>query len=104
VANRALRMVFQLVGGRQVWRGRGVDGEYLLDKLQEFHRLHGTPIGQTIRDLNEAFLWLPKSTYAAEAKPLAKLARRKQRGPKRIGDLLIPLLIRLGLTQVTLQL
>jgi len=98
IANRAMRMVYQLVGGRQVWRGRGVDGEDLLAKLQEFHRVHHTPVGQSIRDLNEAFVWLPKSTYAAEARPLAELARRKQRGPQRLGDLLVPLLIRLGLT------
>jgi transposase len=102
IANRAMRMVYQLVAGRQVWRGRGVDAEYLLDKLQEFHRLHGTPIGQAIRDLHEAFLWLPKSTYAAEAQPLVKLVRRKRRGPHRIGDVLVPLLIRLGLTPAEL--
>ena len=93
-----MRMVYQLVGGRQVWRGKGVDGETLLAKLQEFHRLHHTPIGQTIRDLNEAFVWLPRAAHAAEAKPLAELARRKQRGARRLGDLLIPLLLRLGLT------
>ena len=52
----------------------------------------------TIRDLNEAFAWLPKSAYSAEAKPLAELARRKHRGPQHIGDLLIPLLIRLGVS------
>ena len=98
IANRAMRMVYQLVGGRQVWRGRGVDREYLLSKLQEFHRLHHTPIDQSIRDLNEAFAWLPQSAYAAEAKPLATLVRPKRRGPQRIGDLLVPLLIRLGVT------
>jgi hypothetical protein len=38
IANRAMRMVYQLVAGRQVWRGKGVDREYLLAKLQEFHR------------------------------------------------------------------
>ena len=96
IANRAMRMVYQLVGGRQLWRGRGVDREYLLAKLQEFHRVHKTPIDQAIRDLNEAFAWLPKSAYAAEAKPLAELARKKHRGVQRIGDLMIPLLIRLG--------
>jgi transposase len=96
IANRAMRMVYQLVGGRQVWRGRGVDPEYLLAKLQEFHRLHTTPIVQAIRDLNEAFAWLPKSAYAAEAQPLQELARKRNRGPQRIGDLLIPLLTRLG--------
>ena len=98
IANRAMRMVYQLVGGRQVWRGRGVDREYLLSKLQEFHRLHHTPIDQSLRDLNEAFVWLPKSTYVAEAKPLAALVRLKRRGPQRIGDLIVPLLIRLGVT------
>jgi hypothetical protein len=96
IANRAMRMVYQLVGGQQVWRGRGVDREYLLTKLQEFHREHQTPIEQTVRDLNEAFTWLPKSVYADEAKPLMELPRRKRHGPQRIGDLLVPLLIRLG--------
>jgi len=96
IANRAMRMVYQLVGGRQLWRGKGVDREYLLAKLEEFHRLHKTPIDQVIRDLHEAFAWLPKSAYAEEAKPLAELARKKRRGPVRIGDLMIPLLIRLG--------
>ena len=99
IANRAMRMVYQLVGGRQVWRGRGVDREYLLAKLQEFHRVHQTPIEQAIRDLHEAFAWLPKSAYADEAKPLAEWVGRKRRGPQPIGDLMIPLLIRLGLTR-----
>lgn len=98
IANRAMRMVFQLVSGRQVWRGQGVDREYLLAKLQEFHRLHKTPLEQVLRDMNEAFVWLPKSAYAGEAKPLAELVKKKHRGPKRIGDLLMPLLIRLGVT------
>ncbi len=96
IANRAMRMVYQLVGGRQLWRGRGVDREYLLAKLQEFHRLHKTPLDQSVCDLNEAFQWLPKSAYAAEAQPLQELARKRKRGPQRLGDLLLPLLIRLG--------
>ena len=79
IANRAMRMVFQLVGGRQVWRGQGVDRETLLAKLQEFHRVHKTPMEQVVRDLNEAFAWLPKSTYEAEAKPLAKWAGKISR-------------------------
>jgi transposase len=99
IANRAMRMVYQLVGGRQVWRGQGVDREYLLAKLQEFHRLHHTPINESIRDLNEAFAWLPKSAYVAEAKPLIDLVRKTRHGPQRIGDLVIPLLIRLGVSR-----
>jgi transposase len=98
IANRAMRMVYQLGGGRQVWRGRGVDREYLLFKLREFHRLHHTSVAEVIRDLNEAFVWLPKSEHAAEAKPLAKLVTRQRRGSQTIGELLLPLLMRLGLT------
>jgi hypothetical protein len=96
IANRAMRMVYQLVGGRQLWRGKGVDAEYVLAKLQAFHRSHKMPIDQSIRDLHEAFAWLPKSAYAAEAKPMAELVRKKHRGPQPIGDLLVPLLVRLG--------
>ncbi len=96
IANRAMRMVFQLVSGRQVWRGKGVDRDAILSKLQRFHREHGTNISRVVADLNEAFLWLPKSTYAGEAKPLIELAAKKRRGPQRIGDLLVGLLIRLG--------
>ncbi len=91
-------MTYQLVGGRQVWRGKGVDREYVLAKLQEFHRLHATPLDQTIRDLEAAYAWLPKSTYAEEAQPLAQLVRTKHRGPQNIGELMIPLLIRLGVS------
>jgi len=98
IANRAMRMVYQLVGGRQVWRGKGIDREYLLAKLQGFHQVHKTPIEQTIRDMHEAFVWLPQSAYAAEAVPLSELARKKHRGPKPIGDLLMPLLLQLGVS------
>ncbi len=98
IANRAMRMVFQLVSGRQVWRGKGVDREYLLAKLREFHRTHHTPVEQVVADMNEAFQWLPQSTHAAEAKPLEELVRKKKRGVTPIGELLIPLLIRLGVT------
>jgi transposase len=99
IANRAMRMVFQLVGGRQVWRGKGVDREAILSKLREFHRDHQTDLSRMIGDLNEAFGWLPKHTYASEAKPLAELAGKKRRGPQPIGDLLLGLLIRLGVSQ-----
>jgi hypothetical protein len=74
IANRAMRMVYQLVAGGQVWRGKGVDRQYLLGKLQEFHRLHKSPPEQSVRDMNEAIAWLPKSAYAAEAEPLSELA------------------------------
>jgi len=96
LANRANRMIFQIVSGRQVWRGKGVDREYLLLKLREFHRGHGTSLEQTVSDMSAVLEWLPKSTYHSEAKPLLELAGKKRKGASSIGDLLIPLLIRLG--------
>lgn len=99
VANRAMRMVFQLVGGRQVWRGKGVDREAILFKLREFHRVHSSPIQQAVADMTETFQWLPKSTYASEAKPLSELVGKRQRGTASIGNLLLPLLIRLGVSR-----
>jgi len=89
-------MIFQIVSGRQVWRGKGVDREYLLLKLREFHRTHDTTLEQTVADMNVAFQWLPKSTHRTEAKPLAELAGKKRKGAASIGDLLVPLLIRLS--------
>ena len=99
MANRANRMVFQIVSGRQVWRGKGIDREYLLSKLREFHRTHGTSLELTVADMNSAFEWLPRSTYSEEAKPLLKLSTKRQARTASLGDLLIPLLVRLGVHQ-----
>ena len=96
VANRAMRMVFQIVSGRQLWRGKGVDREYLLFKLREFHRVHKSPLEACVCDLQEAFKWIRKSAYASEAKPLIPLTKKRRRGLVSIGELLIPLLIKLG--------
>lgn len=97
IANRAMRMVFQLVGGRQLWRGKGVDREYLLDKLRRFHLEHQTPLDQVCRDLHQAFTWLPKFAYKDEAQPLVEAAKKKSRGMQSIGELFLQLLIRLGI-------
>ena len=101
MANRVNRMVFQMVSGRKVWRGQSVDREYVLFKLREFHRTHGTPLEQTVADMNEAFAGLPQSSHAAEAKPLLELTCQKRKGANSIGDLLIPLLVRLGVPSET---
>lgn len=99
VANRAMRMVFQLVSGRRLWRCNGVNREHLLAKLQAFHQRHDTPIAQSVKELGDAFEWLPRSAYRDEAKPLEELARKKRHGAKSIGDLLVPLLVRLGVAE-----
>jgi transposase len=98
IANRAMRMVYQLVGGRQLWRGKGVDRERVLAKLQAFQHAHNTPLDQAIHNLGDAIAWLPKSAYAEEAEPLAEMTRTRHRGPQHISELMIPLLIRLGVS------
>jgi transposase len=100
IANRAMRMVFQIVGGRQVWRGKGANPEIILEKLREFQRTHNTDIERAVGDIQNAVQWLPKSTHASEAKPIQEMASKKRRGPHLIGDLLIPVLIRLGIVPV----
>lgn len=96
IANRAMRMVYHLVGGKQVWQRQGVKREYVLDKLRQFHHEHKSPIDKTIQALNEAFRWLPKSTYTDEGKPLVEAAKPTRRGATPIGELLLALLIRYG--------
>jgi len=59
--------------------------------LREFHPTHHSTPEQTFVDMTEAFAWLSKSVYAAEAKPLEELAKKKSRGARSIGDLLLPL-------------
>ena len=62
--------------------------------------MHHTPIDQSIRDLNEAFVWLPKIGLCRGSQTADESClRRKRRGPQCIGDLLIPLLIRLGISR-----
>ena len=70
--------------------------ETILDKLREFDRAHNTPIDRVVGDIQNAIQWLPKSSYAPEARPLQEMAAKKSRGPVPISDLLIPVLIRLG--------
>lgn len=96
IANRISRLVFQLVSGRQFYRRRGVAREYLLGKLLEFHRQHETPADATAASLSEAIAWLPKSTYGSEAEPLKDFLKKRSRRVQPIGNLILPLLIRLG--------
>lgn len=96
IANRASRLIFQLVSGRQFYRRRGVAQEYLLAKLIEFHHQHESPADATAACLSDALAWLPKSTYRSEAKPLEDLLKKRSRRVHSIGELLLPLLMRLG--------
>lgn len=98
IANRANRMVFQLVGGKQVWRGRGVDRDYILRKLMVYLQGHETELVQIAETLTAASEHLPKSIRSDEAKQLPRPPKRR-RSIASLGELLLPLMIRLGVQQ-----
>lgn len=101
VANRATRMVFQIVSGKQVYRRRGIDRQYLMTKLLEFHRCHGTGAEQVAANLQDVFQWLPKSSYQSEGSALSKAVNKRSKKLQSIGELMVPLLLRLGVAGET---
>jgi transposase len=105
VANRATRTVFQMVGGRRLYHHPSrLDRSYVMVKLLEFHKEHGTPPVEILHDLREAAAQIPKAAYAAEAVPLQEICRKARRsrrsGPQAIGDILLVVLAKLGVGQV----
>jgi len=101
VGLRFCRIAFQMVAGRQVFRHPCIPGRhYILDKLNAFHREHGTDLADVLRDLQAAIGQLPSAEYAAEARPLQQELQRinegRRRGPQRLGDILPIVFARLG--------
>lgn len=96
IANRANRMVFQLVGGKQVWRGHGVNRDYLLRKLMLFEQSRQTDVSRIASDLTAAAMHLRGAVAQAEARQLPVAPQRRRGSVQSIGELLVPLLIRLG--------
>jgi transposase len=105
VALRFCRIAFQMIAGRQVFRHPCIQGRhYILDKLNAFHRAHGTGMAEVLRDLRAAIGQLPPREYAAEAGPLQQELQRigegRRRGPQLLGDILPIVLARLGVGAV----
>jgi transposase len=105
VACRFTRILYQIVAGHQVFRHPSQrDRAYILDKLLEFHRQHGTSPDKTLIDLNAAMKQVPDSEYAKEAIPLQARYERTQntrrRAPQPIGEILLVVLAKLGVGTV----
>jgi transposase len=101
VACRFCRIAFHMVAGRQVFRHPGMhERHYILEKLNAFHREHGTGTAQVLADLLAATAQLPRNAHADEARPLAekqaKLQTGRRRGPQLLDDVLLIVLARLG--------
>lgn len=104
VAKIFSRLAFALVVGPQLFRHRCCQQEHtILDKLLAFHREHDTPMSQVLADLEAAVAQLPRSAYAAEAKPLQahlEKIQSRRRGPQLLADVIPIVLVRLGITPV----
>jgi hypothetical protein len=106
VAARFCRIAFQMVAGRQVFRHPCLrERGYILDKLLAFHVEHQTPMQDTMRDLHHTVTHIPKSEYAAEAKPLQERMQstreRGKSGPQPLRELIAIVLARLGVGVIT---
>jgi hypothetical protein len=87
IANRATRVVFQMVSGRQVFAHPSrVARRYLLEKLYQFHIAHETPIAAMEQDLKCAVEQLPASACADEAAQLRALCERLGRARSRVPE------------------
>lgn len=103
VANRALRGVFQIVSGRQLYRHPSrLDREYVLDKLFAFLLARATPPHEILRALRQAADQIPQHEQAAEALPLQERCRKCSRGNRessqQLATLLVAVLARYGIT------
>jgi len=103
VANRATRTIFQMLSGRRLYQHPSrLDRQYVLEKLLKFHREHGTPPHEILRDLKQAAAQIPRGEHAREAVPLQEAWRRTRRsrrqGPEAIGTILVAVLARLGVS------
>jgi transposase len=105
IAGKLAGTVFQMVSGGQLFRHPSrLDRSYVMEKLWTYHREHKTPPHVILRDLKRAAVQLPPSCYAQEAEPLQAMyekSRRARRGTAvPIGDLLVGVLARLGVSEV----
>jgi hypothetical protein len=101
IAWRFCRIAYQMVAGQQLFAHPSIKGRpCILDKLNIFHREHGTARGPVLTDLQAAFGQLPPKEYAAEAQPLQqelhKMQSGRRRGPQPLGDILPMVLAQLG--------
>ena len=103
IANRVTRCVFQIVAGRKLFEHPSrLDRGYVLKKLLDFHRDHESKLPIIMDDLKAAAEFLPKKSYADEARQIAEVQRKaansRKPEPQQLGALLVHVLARLGVT------
>jgi len=105
IANRATRVVFQIVSGGQVFQHPcGLNRDYLMEKLIDYCRAHQIAPDHTLRLLHAAADHIPKAACtdeAARVKTKFQQTRRQSRKePKSIGTLMVAVLAKLGVVEL----
>lgn len=105
IANRATRVVFQIVFGKKVFQHpSGLDRHYLIEKLTQYCRDHQMPPARIVQVINQAVDHLPRSAYAEEASRLKSLFTPTRRSSRKesesLGTLLVQVLAKRGIVPV----
>jgi len=105
IANRATRVVFQIVSGGQVFQHPcGLNRDYLMEKLTDYCREHHIPPDHTLRLLHAAADQIPKAARADEAAcvktKFQQTRRNSRKEPESLGTLLVAVLAKLGAVEL----
>jgi len=105
IANRATRVVFQMVFGKKVFHHpSGVDRHYLIEKLTTYCRDHQMAPARIVQVVNQAADHLPPSSHEEEVTRLKSVLTRTRRSsrkqPESLGTLLVQVLAKRGIVPV----
>lgn len=106
IAKRFTRIAFAcLAGDAPLKHPCCRDYNSIIEKLRSFHEQHGTPLDQTLKDLENVVTQLPMKTKSLEAEIVSQSLTQRltaRRGPKHVGELLTSILAQLNATSQTL--
>jgi transposase len=100
VGNRFTRIAYRMVaGGLTYQHPSSIDHDYIIKKLIKFHEHHRVDPKDTLSALHVAVDHLPAGACPDEARSLsedlARIAGKRGAGPKRLGEILPPVVARL---------
>jgi transposase len=105
VANRITRSIFQIVSGRRLFdHPSRLDRHYVMEKLLDYQREHRVRPSDIVRNLEAAAIQIPPRYHQEQAKPLQQVREKAQKSrlqePKVLGELLVSVLAKLGVTEL----
>ena len=100
IGSRFCRIAYRMVAGGAVYRHpSGGSRDYVIQKLMKFCDSHHMSIEETLSVLQAAAAGLPRGIRSEEAVPLqedlARAAGKRGAGPRRLGEILPSVLVRL---------